>query len=872
MPYLSTMKHRDALWICKLRKEKVSKMKKKFAIILALFLIAVVCSAGCIDPETPVDPVDPVVPVDPVDPVTPVDPVVPEEPVDPVVPAEGDFTVTFMMNSAVDSGVYLTVYVDEGEAVAEPAVPEKPKAQYIFVQWTTDKENKHAYDFTTPVTADLVLYADWDVKGTSSGSGHSHSYTATVTTEETCGANGVKTYTCSCGASYTEVILATGSHSYGPWVDGKQTCSVCGYVVTCEHPATALSGTNIVCTVCNENLGAVVAQIGNNYYASFESAMENAVPDEDTIILHAAVQNGVVNKKVVIDTNDNETSLVYDETKGLTVADIKIVKNTVTNKLGTVMFGGEKVVFEVDADGKYVASNEGYLVVAYTVTGTTYTVYTKNGKGLQMALDAINAAGTGDFTVNLAADITGDVTVEQKENVGITINGHDKTFDGAITIDGGSGAIETAKLTINNFKFVAASLSVDAFINLGISGDSNTRYTNHVTVNGCTFTETDNGAEIVAIKSYTGGDKNLVLEGCTVHDSMHSLLQVTNVKEGLKITGCKVYSKNGINLNHCYALDMSNCEFDVKGYAVRFGVNSGGDGTAETYRITNCKLKTDNSESDPVIIFRSTAQDATLTLTDTTLEGNSKISGDTVDTTITIDGARYVSSAAGLAAAVAAGEINIWLADGEYDVYDCGSRTLTISGTKNAVLKVAREGSVNEPVDYGFDSSTVTFNGVTIETLNGSFDGYARLTGTYNNCIFENNYCLYGDSEFNTCEFNVEGNQYNIWTWGAPTATFTGCTFNCDGKAVLLYGTENTKLTMNNCVFNDNGDDTVTGKAAIEIGNDYSKSYELIVNKATVNGFAVSDKGIATGTTLWANKNEMGTDKLNVVIDGADVY
>ena len=33
-----------------------------------------------------------------------------------------------------------------------------------------------------------------------------------------------------------------------------------------------------------------------------------------------------------------------------------------------------------------------------------------------------------------------------------------------------------------------------------------------------------------------------------------------------------------------------------------------------------------------------------------------------------------------------------------------------------------------------------------------------------------------------------------------------------------------------------------------------------------------NDKGINTGSTLWANKNSMGTDKLNVVIDGVDVY
>ena len=61
-------------------------------------------------------------------------------------------------------------------------------------------------------------------------------------------------------------------------------------------------------------------------------------------------------------------------------------------------------------------------------------------------------------------------------------------------------------------------------------------------------------------------------------------------------------------------------------------------------------------------------------------------------------------------------------------------------------------------------------------------------------------------------------------------------------------------------------------KAAIEIGNDYGRSYELIVNNATVNGYEINDKGINTGSTLWANKNSMSTDKLNVVIDGVDVY
>ena len=42
---------------------------------------------------------------------------------------------------------------------------------------------------------------------------HTHSYDGgTITTQPTCGNAGVKTYKCSCGASYTESVPATGNH------------------------------------------------------------------------------------------------------------------------------------------------------------------------------------------------------------------------------------------------------------------------------------------------------------------------------------------------------------------------------------------------------------------------------------------------------------------------------------------------------------------------------------------------------------------------------------------------------------------------------------------------------------------------------------
>lgn len=220
---------------------------------------------------------------------------------------------------------------------------------------------------------------------------------------------------------------------------------------------------------------------------------------------------------------------------------------------------------------------------------------------------------------------------------------------------------------------------------------------------------------------------------------------------------------------------------------------------------------------------------------------------------------------------IANGNDTVMLGSGTYIIPDSAQgKTLTIMGNGDTVIATQDDGSY-EGCDYSLDGATVTFEGVVINTDSTTYTGYARCKGTYKNSTINGTYTLYGDSVFENCTFNVSGDVYNIWTWGAPTATFTNCTFNSDGKAMLLYGTANTKLTLNGCTFNDKGGLTDL-KAAVEIGNDYGKSYELIVNSTVVNGYEINNKGINTGSTLWANKNSMSKDKLNVVIDGVDVY
>ena len=237
------------------------------------------------------------------------------------------------------------------------------------------------------------------------------------------------------------------------------------------------------------------------------------------------------------------------------------------------------------------------------------------------------------------------------------------------------------------------------------------------------------------------------------------------------------------------------------------------------------------------------------------------------------------SSNEGITNAISAGATTISLTPGTYIIPDdAQGKTLTFIGTGNPEdTKIATQDDGSyEGCDYSLDGATVTFENITINTDSENYTGYARCKGTYKNCVINGTYTLYGDSKFENCTFNVSGDVYNIWTWGAQNAEFDSCTFNSDGKALLLYqeGTNTINLTVNRCIFNDNGGLTAK-KAAIEIGDaPYGKTptYNVTVSGTTVNGYEINDEGINTGTTLWGNKNSMPADRLNVTVDGVNVY
>ena len=570
---------------------------------------------------------------------------------------------------------------------------------------------------------------------------------------------------------------------------------------------------------------------------------------------------------------------------GTSYNDVPLKQNYRTNILGELLTKPTDI--EVTIDAAFGGAEDIDGVKAVTTNVATIAE-------LQAAIDA---AAPGHNVIRFEQDINAastratlaEVTIAQKAGVNLTIDGCGYKFEGKIKIHSNSNRANNGPVTLTNINF-EASEGVD-FISALDFGNS-LRYSQNITVDNCTFTTTDGSINesIVGIK--VNSCQNLVVRNCSA-TNIHTLLQAQSCDKNVNVDNVTVTNcKNGISFGNTAYPTLTNATISTRGYGVR------GDGDASR---GNLVIKNSNiSAAQPVVIRKvkkngySVALEGKNTLNPTGLyhvtftSGDDGVAGVAPTVTWSISGAEgynvfpveegapiYASSEQQISTAINAGITEITLNEGEY-VIPAAAQGKTVTFVNNGNVEdvkvgVTKVGVGGENCDYGLDGSTVTFENITITTNSSTYIGYARCNGTYKNCVINGTYTLYGNSVFEDCTFNVSGDVYNLWTWGAPTATFTRCTFNCDGKAVLLYGTENTKLTVNNCTFNDKGG-LADLKAAIEIGNDYDKSYELFVNEATVNGFEINDKGINTGTTLWANKNSMPQDKLNVVVDGVDVY
>ena len=364
-----------------------------------------------------------------------------------------------------------------------------------------------------------------------------------------------------------------------------------------------------------------------------DAAVANCLTEADIDAIIADANTGLTKdevKKIVADytagtlTYGQIVNLIEDEAYALR----KFLEDTLMNYTDEL---GKRLDADLDAVKGQIGKVEDSLGdVKDTVSNTVNTL-----ADLQAALD--NA--TGKTLIQIGADITGDVTITQKEGVDLVIDGNDYKFTGVMTVFGDARQKEAETLTIKNINFVAKNGAGSCILSPSRDVYNKYSYAHNVTVENCTFTDPDGVVDCAAVRGQNGGDMNWVITGCTVDSTMHSLLQVQNIEGKLTIEDCIVKSKNGVNLNQCTNVEIIDCEFDTKGHSVRIGSPSALTPSAPTaftknLLIKDTTLKSACEDGDAIIIVRSTATNVTITLDNTTLTGTTEISGTTTDTTV----------------------------------------------------------------------------------------------------------------------------------------------------------------------------------------------------------------------------------------------
>lgn len=153
---------------------------------------------------------------------------------------------------------------------------------------------------------------------------HEHQYTANLTTNPTCTEDGVMTYTCSCGDSYTEAYPALG-HDYKPEVSKEAdcqeegetvyACSLCGdaytetmpktehkggeEVVTKEASCTEAGEKKVFCQICKTELSSEAIPAAGHAESEWTVVKENGAFTKGEQIKACTVCGEVLRSEVI---------------------------------------------------------------------------------------------------------------------------------------------------------------------------------------------------------------------------------------------------------------------------------------------------------------------------------------------------------------------------------------------------------------------------------------------------------------------------------------------------------------------------------------------------------------------------------------------
>ena len=247
-----------------------------------------------------------------------------------------------------------------------------------------------------------------------------HNYESAVTTPATCTTAGLKTFTCSCGDSYTEEIAALG-HDY---VSGK--CSRCGVV----DPANPdYSGRYYIATIRTS---------GNYFYMTSNlgtaSTKRYQAVDTGLVKLPTEIAKSETGYVFVLEKNDDGTYRIYAE--GI---DGNNYLGWSSGNSGILVAKASAIQFTVDFDGTaynihFAASDAERYLALNGSTGNNYFAFYKSGQKQDLSLipvaEECTHTNTTTTTVDATCTVAGSKTVvcddcgETVETTEIPATGH----------------------------------------------------------------------------------------------------------------------------------------------------------------------------------------------------------------------------------------------------------------------------------------------------------------------------------------------------------------------------------------------------------------------------------------------------------------
>ncbi len=192
------------------------------------------------------------------------------------------------------------------------------------------------------------------------GGGHQHFFSSKITKEPTCTERGIRTYSCPCGASYTDEIEEFGEHQYTSQVTKQPT-------------ATAQGVRTYTCNYCKKSYTEAIAKLGSEEEKPEED--KDPDPSETTVSKATMEKNGVtMNTKLTVGQIGSKIYVEWGRVSGADGYDVYVqyCGKDFTSKPSESIKGTERAKVAVSKiDGKKLDLKKNYkiYVAAYKLVG-----------------------------------------------------------------------------------------------------------------------------------------------------------------------------------------------------------------------------------------------------------------------------------------------------------------------------------------------------------------------------------------------------------------------------------------------------------------------------------------------------------------------